>query len=57
MRGDLLPDGWDLADALDDGWTAERVAELRSDLGFIVPYRDAEERAEIEAGLSGERRW
>ena len=52
LRGDPLPEGWDLADAVDEGWTAERVAELRSDPGFIVTYRDAAERAEIEAGLS-----
>ena len=56
LRGEPLPEGWDLADAVDDGWTAERVAEMRSDPGFIVPYRDAEERAEIEAGLSGGER-
>jgi hypothetical protein len=55
LRGDPLSDGWDLADAVDDGWTAERVAELRSDPGFIIPYRDAQERADIAAGLSGER--
>ena len=56
LRGEPLPEGWDLADALADGWTAERVAEMRSDPGFIIPYRDAEERAEIEAGLSGGER-
>lgn len=55
LRGDPLPDGWDLADAIEDGWTAERVAEMRSDHGFIVPYRDAAERADIAAGLNGER--
>ena len=55
LRGEAIPEGWDLADAIDDGWTAERVAELRSDPGFIVPYRDAAERADIAAGLNGER--
>ena len=49
LRGDPLPEGWDLADAVDDGWTAERVAELRGDPGFIVPYLDAK-----QAGLKGE---
>lgn len=54
LRSDPLPEGWDLADALADGWTAEAVTELHRDPGFIVPYRDAAERADIAAGLNGE---
>lgn len=37
-RTDPLPDGWDLADALAEGWTAETVAALRSDPAFLSPY-------------------
>jgi hypothetical protein len=48
-----LPTGWDVADALAEGWTAEAVAELKSDPGFMPIYRDAEEREtarRVEAG-------
>lgn len=53
LRGEALPAGYDLADALEEGWTAERVAEMRGDPGFLPLYRDAEEREtlrRIEAG-------
>jgi Domain of unknown function (DUF927) len=40
-RGGPIPDGWDLADALAEGWTAETVAEARSDPAFLCPYLDA----------------
>ena len=48
-----IPDGYDLADALADGWTAERVATMRDDPSFLIPYRDAAEREAIEASFSG----
>jgi uncharacterized protein (DUF927 family) len=35
---------------------AVRVAELRSDPSFIIPYHDAEQRAEIAAGLNDAER-
>ncbi|WP_255684087.1 MULTISPECIES: DUF927 domain-containing protein [unclassified Xanthobacter] len=53
LRGEALPAGWDIADALEEGWTAERVAAMRDDPGFLPLYRDAEEREtlrRIEAG-------
>ena len=33
-----LPDGWDLADALEDGWTPALIEEARRELEFFVPY-------------------
>lgn len=39
-----MPDGWDLADALAEGWTADRVAAMHSDPAFITHYADAAER-------------
>ncbi len=50
LRADPIPDGWDLADALDEGWTPERVAELKDDPDFLLPYLAADER---KAALSG----
>jgi len=44
LRGQPMKDGWDLADALAESWTAEAVAELHSDPAFLPPYMDAEER-------------
>jgi hypothetical protein len=44
LRTDPIPDGWDLADALADGWTAERVAEMKDDPAFLSPYLDADKR-------------
>jgi putative DNA primase/helicase len=37
-RDDVLPEGWDLADAETDGWTAELVGDRRAEVGFFVPY-------------------
>ncbi|GAB4069572.1 DUF927 domain-containing protein [Ancylobacter sonchi] len=51
LRGEPIPEGWDLADALDEGWTAERVAELHDDPAFLPPYRDAAERKAAQSML------
>jgi hypothetical protein len=53
LRGESLPDGWDLADALEEGWTTERVAELQTDPAFLAPYLDAQAREETRAILEG----
>lgn len=45
-RDGLLPDGWDLADALDEGWTAERVATAIPDLQVLPAYPPPKPRAE-----------
>lgn len=39
-----MPDGWDLADALDEGWAPERVADLKDDPAFLSPYLNVDER-------------
>lgn len=44
LRDGDLPQGWDVADAAEEGWTAEAVAEAMDDPAFLTPYRDAEER-------------
>lgn len=41
-----LKDGWDLADAADEGWTADALTEMRKDPAFLAPYLDAAERGE-----------
>ena len=42
-RGEPVPDGWDLADAISEGWTAERIADVVT-LDDLAPYLDADER-------------
>jgi hypothetical protein len=42
-RGEPIPEGYDLADALAEGWTVEALASLRMDPAFFTPYRDATE--------------
>lgn len=54
LRGDAMPDGWDIADAIDDGWTAEEVAKLLDDPAFLPPYLDAEERETLRRAAAGE---
>ncbi|WP_281502936.1 DUF927 domain-containing protein [Ancylobacter crimeensis] len=54
LRDEPLPEGWDLADALEEGWTAEAVAALYSDPAFLPPYRDAEERETLRRREAGE---
>lgn len=49
-----IPKGWDLADALDDGWTAETVAELWGDRSFLAPYMNAEDRETQRRRAAGE---
>ncbi len=39
-----IPNGWDLANALADGWTPDLVAEARTDPAFFEPYPNAAER-------------
>lgn len=54
VRDGPMPDGWDLADALAEGWTAEAVAALRDDPAFLPPYQDAEAREEARRREAGE---
>lgn len=54
LRDGIIPKGYDIADALDDGWTAEAVTELKSDTAFLQPYRDAEERETLRRVEAGE---
>ncbi|KQP24986.1 DUF927 domain-containing protein [Methylobacterium sp. Leaf100] len=49
-RGDAMPDGWDIADAVADGWTAETAAGLLD----VTPYPSAEDRAAEGEGDAGE---
>lgn len=37
-RDTAMPDGWDLADALAEGWTPDRMAELYADPTFFGEY-------------------
>lgn len=53
-REQAMPDGWDLADALDEGWTVERVAKLRDDPAFLAVYQAAEARNLGSRGAIGE---
>jgi uncharacterized protein (DUF927 family) len=39
-RGEPVPIGWDLADAIAEGWTAEAVAACKAEPGLLVPYPD-----------------
>jgi hypothetical protein len=39
-RTEPLPEGWDLADADAEGWTAERVVAYRKEQGLFVEYPD-----------------
>jgi putative DNA primase/helicase len=55
LRGEPLPDGWDLADALAEGWTAEAVADLQNDPAFLPPYLDAEERKAVRSMLGDDK--
>lgn len=54
LRSEPMPDGWDIADALAEGWTAEAVAELHSDPAFLPAYQDAEERETLRRVEAGE---
>jgi hypothetical protein len=54
MRHEPVPAGWDLADALSEGWTAERIAELRDDPNFLIPYVKAETRSEVQDAQAAE---
>lgn len=53
-REEPIKDGWDVADALAEGWTAEAVAELKSDPAFLPPYLDPEERETLRRVEAGE---
>jgi len=44
-RSGSIPEGWDIGDALDDGWTVEDVQDARADPAFFVPYEDPADRA------------
>jgi uncharacterized protein (DUF927 family) len=43
QRDGPIPEGWDLADALKEGWTAEAISAMRADPDFLVPYPDPAE--------------
>lgn len=43
-RDGAIPQGWDIADAIDEGWTADAVAASLDDPAFFRPYLDAEAR-------------
>lgn len=43
-REGALPEGWDIADALADGWTAESVAEAAKAAPLFLPYLTDDER-------------
>ena len=48
-RPEPMFDGWDLADGLDEGWTAEAVAAASVDPGFLSPYEPARQDEEVAA--------
>jgi uncharacterized protein (DUF927 family) len=54
LREEPVPEGWDIADALAEGWTADAVADLRDDPAFIVPYRNASEREADKRQVAGD---
>jgi hypothetical protein len=54
LRDGPVPKGWDIADALADGWTSEAVAELHSDPAFLPPYMDPEDRETLRRREAGE---
>lgn len=45
-REGQLPDGWDLADAIEEGWTEAAVAAVKNSSSFFTPYLDAQARDE-----------
>ena len=49
-----MPDGWDLADAFAEGWTADEVAKLRDDPAFMPFYMDAEQRKAARSFVDGD---
>ncbi len=49
-RGETIPEGYDLADALADGWTAEAIADLPHTL-FEKPYIAASKMEELQQGI------
>jgi len=50
-----LPKGWDLADAYNEGWTAERVkTSMEENPAFTLPYQTAQEREEAARIAAGE---
>jgi putative DNA primase/helicase len=48
LREGEIPQGWDIADALTEGWDVAAMADLWNDPAFLPPYLNAEARAEIE---------
>lgn len=57
QRDGEIPQGWDIADALAEGWTAGSVAEMRDDPAFMPPYRDAGEREEPARQRDEQKVW
>lgn len=53
LRDGNLPQGWDVADAAEEGWTAETVAEAMNDPAFLTPYLDAEDREALRRKADG----
>jgi uncharacterized protein (DUF927 family) len=52
LREGEIPQGWDIADALAEGWSTEAVTDMRGDLAFLPPYLNAEAREEIQQAAS-----
>lgn len=56
-RPEPMKDGWDLADALEEGWTAEAMAAYRSETALLSSYEPAPPSPEEEAGADEDRGW
>lgn len=54
LRSDAMPDGWDLANAIAEGWTADEAAKLRDDPAFLPSYMDAEQRKAARSFVDGD---
>ncbi len=54
LRGEAMPDGWDLADAIEEGWTADEVAKLHDDPAFLPHYMDEDARKAARSFVDGE---
>ena len=54
LRGEQMKDGWDLADAIVDGWTAGEVAKLTDDPAFMPAYMDAVQRRAARSFIEGD---
>lgn len=53
LRDGEIPQGWDVADAAEEGWNAETVADAIRDPAFLVPFPADETEAESVAPPTG----